>query len=505
MRTTPWRIGMLILLVLSLNGVSLAADPTIYVAAIVTDASEILTEAEIAAVTSPYVGRELTVAQLHEVVAQLNLLYEQKGFLTARAVLPAQTVEQGVVRIRLVEGKVGNVEVVGNKTAAASFYVRRIRLQPGELVRLDRIAQDVGYFNRMHADQVQIQLQPGTAFGTTDFFVLVNPAPDQRVISIDNAGRAETGEYRVAVTYVRQHLLRRGDPLTLSGIWAKGLLAGSAAYQIPLGTRGANLSLGYDASKAEVLTPEFADLEITSRSSDARLTFSYPWLVTNSVIVSSPLELHRKYSGTAYSGVSLTGFVVRTAAAGVDLQWQTAGSTGSCRCAYLVGDIRLAAAAEDVTEEEADEETEEGDTFQKWQCAINGQAVLPGRLMLNWRGAVQGSNGELPSTEKLGMGGAETVRGHAEGKLSGDGGYYVGLELAAPISERLTVSVFADHGRLFPAEEVTEVEATQDDTQSITGYGTGLSLQLFSGLSFKAAYGWSGSGKELHAALQWAF
>ncbi|HHW09924.1 MAG TPA: ShlB/FhaC/HecB family hemolysin secretion/activation protein [Firmicutes bacterium] len=487
------------------GGRCLAAEMKIYVSAIITDDSEILTTEEIAAITGLYIGREVTVAQLNEVVAQINRLYEQKGFITARAVLPAQTVKEGVVHIRLVEGRVGKVEVTGNRTAVASFYTRRIRIKPGELVRLERIAKEVGYFNRLHSDQVQVQLKAGQEFGTTDFLLLVNPAPDQRSIFIDNGGRKDTGIYRIGATYVRQHLFRRGDPLSLSLMWAEGMLAGSLAYQIPIGTRGARLRAGYDTSDIKVLSPEFADLEIKGHSYDAYLEFSYPWLVTSSLLATSPVQWHRKYSRSTFSGASLAGTEERTGSVGINLQWQKPGFAGMSQCSYLVGDTRIA----------GDEEAEV-EPFRKVYCSLSGQAAVAGRLVLKLKGTVQSSKDPLPTTEKLSVGGMETVRGYAEGELSRDRGYFVGLELEVPLGRSATMSVFADHGGAFLAGGTAAggggaagagaAGEGAESTNHLTGYGVGLNWRLLSGLNLKVTYALAPKRQPvLHASLQLAF
>jgi hemolysin activation/secretion protein len=496
MRTTSWLIGLLLLAVLSVGGNQCrAAEATIFVSAIVTDESEILSAREIAAITNQYVGKEVTVAQLHEVVAKINQLYEQKGFLTAKAILPAQTVKQGVVRIRLVEGRVGRVEVTGNTTALASFYTQRIRITPGELVRLDRVAEEVGYFNHLHSDQVRVQVQPGQEFGTTDFLLVVDPAPDQRIVYIDNGGRADTGLYRFGANYVRQHLLRRGDPLTVSAVGAEGMLAGSIRYQIPIGTRGAWLSAGYDASKIRVMTPAFRDLDITGNSSAAHLEFNYPLSATSSLVVSSPLQFRHKYSSSTYSGASLPGTIVRAAAIGLNLQWQVSTTAGVSQCSYQVGDSRLAS-----------ENPKDAAALHRVYCSFAGQTALAGNLALKWRGALQSSEDPLPTTEKLSIGGVESVRGYSEGVLSGDLGYCVGLELVAPISPRASMSMFIDHGGAFPARGAAQAAGGSGSTNWLTGYGASFTMQVLSEMNWKMAFSLSKENKPtLYTSLQLAF
>ena len=87
------------------------------------------------------IGRSVTVEDLNQMVEEINELYHAKNVVTAKAILPAQTVTDGVVRVRLVEGRIGRFFVEGNKKAVAGYFTDRIRLVPGELVRLDDIAE----------------------------------------------------------------------------------------------------------------------------------------------------------------------------------------------------------------------------------------------------------------------------------------------------------------------------------------------------------------------------
>jgi hemolysin activation/secretion protein len=88
---------------------------------IVFDESEVLNPGWLAEVASPYEGREVTVGELKSLVARINDVYREKGLATARAVLPSQEVVDGVVRITLIEGKVGQVRLQGNRHTCDSL------------------------------------------------------------------------------------------------------------------------------------------------------------------------------------------------------------------------------------------------------------------------------------------------------------------------------------------------------------------------------------------------
>src|SRR5690606_26407148 len=104
--------------------------------AIEFSASEILAAAELEAIARDYRGREISLAELQELAERVNDLYRAKGVVTARAVIPPQDVSDGVVRIRLVEGRYGELSLRGNENTSAGYVTWRRGQTPGSLVDL---------------------------------------------------------------------------------------------------------------------------------------------------------------------------------------------------------------------------------------------------------------------------------------------------------------------------------------------------------------------------------
>src|SRR3712207_2995393 len=90
------------------------SDVSFVLTKIQTQKSDILTKSEIARITEEYIKREITTTDLYTMVQKINALYEEKGYVVCRAILPAQRIQNGVVQILLIEGKTGNVTIEGN-------------------------------------------------------------------------------------------------------------------------------------------------------------------------------------------------------------------------------------------------------------------------------------------------------------------------------------------------------------------------------------------------------
>ena len=70
----------------------------------------------------PYEGRDLGLRELRQVADDVTRLYLENGYITSRAVLSEQSIVDGVVQIRVVEGSLEDIQVEGARRL--SGYVR---------------------------------------------------------------------------------------------------------------------------------------------------------------------------------------------------------------------------------------------------------------------------------------------------------------------------------------------------------------------------------------------
>ena len=152
--------------------------------------SHLLTAEEIRkAVHFPGAGY-MTVQDLSAMVDRINASYQEKHIVTAQAVLPPQTVKDGVVYIRLIEGTYGNMTVTGNHRIDAETLLNRIHGKTGELVNVERLEKDLRLYNVTNTYQLQAELVPGEQEGTSDLHLVLQEKenPLTSFVFADNAG-----------------------------------------------------------------------------------------------------------------------------------------------------------------------------------------------------------------------------------------------------------------------------------------------------------------------------
>ena len=120
-----------------------SAQKGVYVNSIEVSPSEILTREDINNVIGQYVGRNVFMSDIQNAINALNNLYAERGYVTARAYLPEQTVSNGNIRIELIESKIGNVSVVNNKYTTDGYILKRMPEKSGELFDIVSLEQDV--------------------------------------------------------------------------------------------------------------------------------------------------------------------------------------------------------------------------------------------------------------------------------------------------------------------------------------------------------------------------
>jgi len=114
---------------------------SVFVRTIVVTGSTVFSSEELAEVTGPYVGRELTNEDMEALRRALTTHYINKGFVNSGAIIPDQTIVDGVITLKIIEGQLTHIEVEGNKWFGDSFIQDRLALGAGPPVNISPLQQ----------------------------------------------------------------------------------------------------------------------------------------------------------------------------------------------------------------------------------------------------------------------------------------------------------------------------------------------------------------------------
>lgn len=443
--------------------------------------SAILSAAELEAIGMEFVGRHLTLADLQRLVERVNALYRAKGVVTAVAVLPPQDVSEGIVRVRLIEGRVGRINIEGNATTRTDYITARLRLKPNELVDLNRLERGLVRFNRSNDVQLRAELKPGLEFATTDLHVAVTEPPRHELrLALDNFGSESTGEWRGGISYLNRSLLGFRDDLALSLTKAEGQESLSYGYGFPINTWGGRLNLTHYRDLTQIIDGPLATLKITGESNANVLSLRQPAYVGARAQLDVLAGAKKRSSSNWIDGVFLQRTDSSDHSLGAEVQASDQRNFWFANYARYWGQATV---------------------VDRTRFGIDRGAVRYNRELgngLSFRGSlVWQATGErnLASSEQFFLGGEGSVRGYTVGTYAGDKGYAVNLELHHPLTNRSLESreftatgfFFADHGRVKPFRAPNSALSSED---RLTGIGWGLQAVLDKRVYARATFGY---------------
>ena len=411
---------------------------------IVTDASSVLTDAELDAIVKPYEGKQVQLSDIYAIVEKINALYNDKGYVTCRAFLPPQTIENGTVKLLLVEGRTGNTFVSGNKYTKTKYITNRLHLAEGEIANVKQLNKDLLLFNATNSTQLRIMMKAGEKPGTTDYEITAyEPKRDNWTIFEDNAGSESSGEYRTGLFFNTKSLSGNCDTLSLGSVFSEGTKAANAMYSRSLGRSGTKMNLLYSANSTKVVKGDYEDM-IKGHASSYAIGFVQPLLVNETTRTELSLDYNRQNSKTDW----LEGFrrnmvddSVQDFTLGFAMTNYGASHVFYQKHSYVRG-------YSESTPELFDRRTQNFGFYK-----FNGmyQKLYQAGQMWNLRADAQwsGSDG-MVSSRQFYMGGMYSVRGYKENYLGGDSGFTFSAEYAVPVINKNTSAfTFFDYGHVY--------------------------------------------------------
>lgn len=461
----------------------------------------------------PFLGPDRGLEGVEQARAALEQAYQTAGYLSVVVDIPEQRVDAGVVRLRVIEGRVERLAVTGARYHDQGMIRRRVpELAPGTVPDFNRVQQQLAAVSR---DERRLQpvLRPGAVPGSLQAEIQVDDRlPLTASVELNNQHAADTDPWRLNASLRYANLWQRDHALALTAITAprepsqsqvlvaqySAPLAGewsALAYAVwsdsvvePIGASviGEGFTLGLRAQRSAALGggTHTVSLGLDFKDLKERLEFGDDSLSTPLRYL--PLQLG--WTGQWAEGRSQTS---------LNLSWTTAFRGILQRDVMCPGDVGA------VDQFACKRQGGDGSFTHlraDWRHQRPAAFGWPGQ----WALRVQGQLGSQPlvSAEQFAVGGAETVRGYFEAEASGDRGLQGGLEWRGPnlltpqqgpglAWQALSVLAFYDVARVW----LLQPAVGQLARQSLYGAGLGLRLRATRGstaLTGEADLAWPG-------------
>ncbi len=215
----------------------------IMVGAIKIEGSATIESSAFAPVIETYLGQQADTQKLQSLARAIADQARAQGYIFATAIIPPQSVETGIVTVRLDEGHVDQIRISGSNN-------RRLWAVLGKIVGTG-VQKSVVERQLLLAEDI-----PGIAILSTRYVregklavlnVDVREDHHSGSISLDNAGSRSIGPARLILRYELTGLVDQDDVLTVQSVVTplqpKELAYGSVRYAHSIGTNGAQVGI----------------------------------------------------------------------------------------------------------------------------------------------------------------------------------------------------------------------------------------------------------------------
>lgn len=418
------------------------------------------------------------IAQLEQLAARITRFYQDQGYSLVSALLPAQTVREGNVTIRVIEAKYGQVNLTNNSGVSDELIAATLApMQAGNVISDASLNTSLLLLSEIPGVLVNADLSPGFEIGSSNLTLEVDDGQAYSgSLSVDQYGDANMGKERTFGSLAVNNLAGHGDVLTVSGmVTSADMQFGRLAYDWLLNGDGVRLGAAYSGLNYS-LGKELVNLET---SGSAR---------TQSVWVISPLVRSLDANVTAQVQYDVNQLKDHHVSTRTDRTISVASLTvtGDHQNTYGLGGLSSwtfglkggTLGFDDSAAESFDASTTRAKgRFAKINLNVTNIQRISNKARVYLSASGQLANQNLDSSEKMSAGGIGAVRAYKPGALSGDTGYVGSVEfryyLAQAFDGQLTGSLFYDSAHV-TVNKTPWAGLTSANSASISGAGAGL-------------------------------
>lgn len=253
--------------------------------------STVFSAAELDQLTAPYVNREVSTEDLEELRRALTLLYVNKGYANSGAVIPDQTVTNGVITIQIIEGILSDIRIEGNRWFQSSYLRKRLALAAGPPFNMHPLRDRMQILLQdQRLERLNAELKPGAKPGEALLDVTVQETtPIKAWLEFNNYQSPVVGAERGLAGIAHKNLTGHGDAAFFTYGRSRGVdPLIDTSYSLPLNAYDTSISFGYRRNDFQVVQVPFEPLDIGSKSEIFMLGLRQPIFrtLTDEVVLS---------------------------------------------------------------------------------------------------------------------------------------------------------------------------------------------------------------------------
>lgn len=452
--------------------------------------TDILDNDEIENYLKSFQEKSFNLKELQEVSKGLEAMIREEGFAFYRVILPPQSLNSGVVMLKVIAFDVGNIKVEGN----SHFTEQNVLTSLPELKKdispnTKDLSESVKVANRHPSKQVVVTFKQTENEDKVDAVVNVTeqPRPYQLSLALNNTGTESSGDFRMTAAaqynnlWGLDHIVNAS--YTLPPEHADTVKQYGGTYALPIYALNAWLNMYYAYSSANNGTVA-TDLTITGAGEMMGIhyqqflpkfeKYEHSFDVGfDSRYFENDVQFKQTQLGTnvrslPFSAMYKAEYPFEHLQTGYFLQWVMNTGWGSENADNFYAKSRTGA----------------NSSWQIFRYGSNFATTFENWLFTT---AVTGQYSEKPliAGEQLGIGGTYDVRGYEQRETGSDNGQIVKLELTTPEWQKMNAFVFYDYGH--GSREKPQAGEVKDWNLSGTGIGAKWQWQDYANTSLTFA------------------
>ncbi len=406
---------------------------TVHIEAIVLEGNEVIKTRKLQAITAQYEHRDLSMKDVRELCLKLRAFYVEEGYFLARAYAPVQDIKDSRLTIAILEGKLGNIVVEGNKHYPTKFVTAYFQSLQGKALHYDQFFRELLLLNDNQDLSAAAIFEKGKAFGTADVIIkVIDHRPVHFYADVNNYGASSTSLYRIGGRLDYGNLLINGDKLRFAevvGAPVNSLRFTDVIYTFPITKTGWSGEVAYLYTLFKVQT----DRELHQHGMTMIATAKVSYALQRKRRLSTDVFLEFDYKNIKNYAQKRTQSedLLRVFSLGTDINYYDNWKGNN------YWDVVLYAGVPDFLDglHAVDHRCSRHRAGARYYMAYGDwkrvqELPLDFFFIFNFSG--QYTRNYLPISEQFYIGGEDTVRGFPLAELLGDCGYYVNAEFRIP-------------------------------------------------------------------------
>jgi hemolysin activation/secretion protein len=403
--------------------------------------STVFSNEELNQVVKEYLNRPLSFAELLQARTAITQFYLERGYATSGAYIPPQTIEEGIVTIRIVEGSLEEINVTVEGKLTPDYVRDRLAIASDQPLNVNRLLEALQLLQlNPIIGRISAELSAGIRPGTSILDVAVTVADTfTPEIILDNGRNPQVGSFRRGFQLEDKNLFGYGDTGRLWYLNTDGTNDVDVAYNIPVNPENGEVRLEYRYVSGEVVEEPFDVLDLTSDYQKYLVSYRQPVYQTPNQEFTLGLTFDHQTSQNLLADFG--GFPSR----GTDNEGRTKISSLrffqewterneeqviAARSEFSVGVDWFGTTT---TFDEEINPTAPGSDYFVWRGQVQWLRVLAPNTLFVMRGDIQLADRPLVALEQFGIGGLGSVTGYRQNYLLTDSGVFWTAEVNLPI------------------------------------------------------------------------